>query len=78
MRCMDSTRTWIYLSRDQRRRIDARARRERKTMAEVVREAVDQYLNAETTSVDVALLATFGSLPDLEVPSRAEWDRGRG
>lgn len=44
-------------------------------MASLIREAVDRYLEA-TPEAEEALDATFGSLPALEVPSRAEWDRG--
>ena len=44
-------------------------------MASLVREAVDAYL-AATPDPEVALDRTFGSLPDLIVPSRDEWQRG--
>lgn len=72
---MASTRTQIYLTTEQRRRLDERGRREGRAMASLVREAVDQYL-AGTADPDTALGETFGSLPELEVPSRDEWDRG--
>ena len=44
-------------------------------MAEIIRRAVDGYLN-EQADPSAALSATYGSIPDLEVPSRDEWDRG--
>lgn len=49
-------------------------RRDGKSLAEVVREAVDAYLVDEVDEA-AALEATFGSIPDLEVPPRDEWDR---
>ena len=75
---MSSTRTQVYLTREQRRKLDARAGREGKTLARVIREAVDRYLEEEPPEARAALKATFGTLPDLVVPSRAEWDRGHG
>lgn len=71
---MPSTRTQVYLTADQRRRLDARAREEGRTLAHVIREAVDVYL-ADEPDLDAVLDATFGAVPDLEVPSRAEWER---
>jgi hypothetical protein len=73
-----ATRTQVYFTREQRRRLDERARRERKTLAQVVRDAVDVYLEDERAPVDEVLKATFGSMPELEVPPRSEWDRGYG
>jgi predicted DNA-binding protein len=72
---MSMTRTQIYLSRDLRARVDERAEAEGKTMAEVVREAVERYVDVPL-DVDAALDATFGAVPTVEVPSRDEWDRG--
>ena len=71
-RCM-SHRTQIYLSDEQRARIDELAARHQVTMAEVVRRAVDAYVGAED-DVD----ATFGAARGVGagVPSRDEWDRG--
>jgi hypothetical protein len=42
----------------------------------VVREAVARYLAESEPDLDQALASTFGSMPDLEVPSRDEWDAG--
>jgi predicted DNA-binding protein len=73
---MSSTRTQIYLTRDQRKRLDELRRRESKTLAQLVREAIDAYLGTKQVDVDDALKASFGTMPDLEVPSRDEWERG--
>jgi hypothetical protein len=73
---MPSTRTQIYLTDDQRRRLDARGRRTGAPMARLIREAVEIYLAEERVDVDAALDETFGTLPDLEQPSRNEWERG--
>lgn len=72
---MPSIRTQIYLTDDQRRRLDARARRSGAPMARMIREAVDAYLAADRPDVQAALDETFGTLPDLELPNRDEWDR---
>lgn len=76
--CMAATRTQVYFTEDQRRALDAVARREGKTLAEVVREAVDAYVAEAPPDVEVVLDEAFGSMPDLEVPARGEWDRGYG
>jgi hypothetical protein len=72
---MASLRTQIYLTGDQRRKLDERARRQGRTLAHIIREAVDEYL-ADAPDVEEALRETYGSVPDLSVPSRDEWDRG--
>ncbi len=73
---MAATRTQIYLTREQRQRLDELGRREGKTLAALIREAVDAYLARSGPDPERALASTFGALPDLEVPSRDEWDRG--
>lgn len=77
---MATTRTQIYLTKEQRAKLDAKAKREEKTLAELIREAVDRYLDTEPSTVDRdrILAETFGAIPDLEVPPRSEWDRGYG
>ncbi|MBX3031497.1 MAG: ribbon-helix-helix protein, CopG family [Chloroflexi bacterium] len=70
---MSSTRTQIYLTDEQRRRLDERGRREGHSLAHMVREAVEVYLAGEP-DLQAALDATFGAIPDLEVPSRDAWD----
>ena len=44
-------------------------------MAGIIRLAVDGHLH-EQADARAALVATFGSAPNLEVPSRDEWARG--
>jgi hypothetical protein len=75
---MASTRTQIYLTAEQRKRLDARVRRDGKTLAQVIRDAVDQYLEGDRIDPEEALKATFGASPDLAVPDRQDWDRGYG
>lgn len=72
---MPSTRTQIYLTDDQRRRLDVRGRRSGAPLARMIREAVDAYLADDALGVEAALDESFGTLPDLELPSREEWDR---
>lgn len=76
---MPATRTQVYFTEEQRKQLDELAHREGKTMAQLVREAVDAYLDRKVVAdYDAVLEATFGSMPDLEVPPRSEWDRGYG
>ena len=76
---MSATRTQVYFTEAQRRQLDARARREGKTLAAVVREAVDAYVaQGDPPALDAVLDETFGSMPDLREPPRDEWDRGHG
>jgi predicted transcriptional regulator len=70
-----STRTQIYLTDGQRRRIDELAAAEGVTMAEIIRRALDGYLDDQAEAGPV-LAATFGAVPDFSVPDRDEWDRG--
>ncbi len=69
-----SQRTQIYLTAEQRARVDAMADRLDITMAEVVRRAVDAYVEDDEDFLD----ATFGAARGIRarVPSRDEWDRG--
>jgi predicted DNA-binding protein len=72
---MSSTRTQIYLTDEQRRRIDRVAESKGLTMAAVVRRAVDDYLDDEPDA-ELTLVATFGAAPEADVPSRDDWQRG--
>jgi hypothetical protein len=72
---MSATRTQVYLTEEQRRRIDAVAAAEGVTMAEVIRRALDAYVPPEADA-DAALAATFGADPDASRPSRDDWERG--
>ncbi len=71
---MPATRTQVYLTEEQRRRIDEVARAEGVTLAEVVRRALDAYLSTEQEA-SANLAATFGADPAASAPSRDEWDR---
>jgi hypothetical protein len=72
---MPSVRTQIYLTDEQRKRLDQRGRRSGAPLARMIREAVDTYLAEGEPNVQAVLDDTFGTLPDLEVPPRDEWDR---
>ena len=74
--CMSAIRTQVYLTEEQRQRIDALAEATGVTMAEIIRRAVDSYLDGETPDPEPALAATFGAAADATAPSRDEWDRG--
>ena len=73
---MSATRTQIYLTDEQRVRIDALAENEGLTMAEVVRRALDSYLATEAPDPRAALAETFGAAPEADAPNRDEWSRG--
>ena len=75
---MASTRTQIYLTESQRAKLDELGRREDKSLAELIREAVDLYLERGPVDLHQALKETFGVSPDLQLPDRSEWDRGYG
>ena len=73
---MGAIRTQIYLTKEQRKKLDARRKREHKTLAQVVREAIDAYLiRSDDAALQAILDATFGALPDLKVPPRSDWER---
>jgi hypothetical protein len=72
---MAGIRTQVYLTQKQRQALETRRKREGKTLAAVVRDAVDAYIAADVPSDRQTILdRTFGSIPDLEVPSRDEWE----
>ncbi|MDP2622836.1 MAG: CopG family transcriptional regulator [Actinomycetota bacterium] len=73
---MSATRTQVYFTEAQRRRIDALAEAEGVTMAEIVRRALDVYLQGEMLDPRPALAVTFGVDPAAAAPIRDEWDRG--
>ena len=78
-----ATRTQIYLTAEQRRQIEELRAHDGRTLAEVIRTALDEYLASHGPAAEEARRAemqrvfdeTFGSMPDLEVPPREEWDR---
>jgi len=72
-------RTQIYLTDEQKRALKSRAQAEHRPMADLIREAIDDYLGRRRERDRARVLAeSFGSMPDLEVPPRSEWDRGYG
>lgn len=73
-------RTQVYLTDDQRHALDRLAAVEKVPMAELIRRAVDDFLARKPSQAEFEeiLRRTGGSMPDLEVPSRSEWDRGYG
>ncbi len=73
---MSSTRTQVYLTEEQRRKVDQLADAEGVAMAEIVRRALDMYLSDDADAT-TALAATFGAAPSATAPSRDEWQRGR-
>jgi len=72
---MSATRTQVYLTAKQREAIDRLARARGVTMAEVIRTALEEYLEDEPDP-SAALAETFGADRGIETPSRDEWDRG--
>jgi hypothetical protein len=75
---MAATRTQVYLTQEQRDRIEELRARDGRTLAEVIRAALDSYLpppEPDLEKLQRVLDETFGSCPDLEVPPREEWDR---
>ncbi|MGI8808281.1 MAG: CopG family transcriptional regulator [Acidimicrobiales bacterium] len=72
---MSATRTQVYLTAHQRRMIDEIVRAEGVSLAEVVRRALDAYLEAERDAA-AELASTFGADSHAATPSRDEWDRG--
>jgi predicted DNA-binding protein len=67
-----ATRTQIYLTDEQRARLQQRARATGVPMSQLIRDAVDSWLSEEDD-----LTTTFGSSPDIgkRMPPRSEWDR---
>lgn len=74
---MSATRTQVYLTEEQRRRIDEIRQREGISLAAVVRRALDEFFArpAPAEDVEAALRETFGAVPDAEAPRREDWNR---
>ena len=79
-------RTQIYLTEEQKAALDDIAKMRSMSMAEVVREAVSEYLERRTSEARFAVLdETFGAVPEWqEVDSvehvrslRSDWDDRR-
>jgi len=73
---MSAIRTQVYLTVEQRQRIDQLAARDGMTLAEVVRRALDHYLDDAGVDQETALDDTFGADRDVTPPARDEWLRG--
>ena len=80
---MAATRTQVYLTEDQRREIEELRARDGRTLAEVIRAALDEYLATHGPAAAEARRAqrqlvfdeTFGIAPDFPYPDRDEPDR---
>lgn len=78
-----ATRTQVYLTAEQRRQIEELRAHDGRTLAEVIRAALDEYLASHAGTAEEARRAemqrafddSFGSMPDLEAPPREEWNR---
>ena len=66
----------MYLTAEQRKRIDQVAARDGTTLAEAGRQAIDQYFDGSAVDQEEALAGTFGACPEIVAPSRDEWSRG--
>ncbi|WP_419854211.1 CopG family transcriptional regulator [Candidatus Poriferisodalis sp.] len=72
---MAATRTQVYLTEEQRQRIDELAAIEGVTPAEIVRRAIDAYFSSHVPDASASFSRAFGALTDIDVPSRDEWQR---
>jgi Arc/MetJ-type ribon-helix-helix transcriptional regulator len=80
---MAATRTQVYLTEEQRRQIEELRAHDGRTLAEVIRAALDEYLathgrvavERERAETQRVLDETFGIAPDFEVPPRSESNR---
>ncbi len=78
-----STRTQVYLTQEQRDRIEELRSHDGRTLAEVIRTALDEYLATHGPAAEEARRAdlqrvldeTFGIAPDFPYPDRDEPDR---
>jgi Ribbon-helix-helix protein, copG family len=76
-------RTQVYLTAEQRRQIEEMRARDGRTLAEVIRTALDEYLSThgrdaaerERAETQRVLDETFGIAPDFPYPNRDEPDR---
>ncbi len=78
-----ATRTQVYLTQEQRDRIEELRAHDGRTLAEVIRTALDEYLATHGRVAEEARLAkrqrvldeTFGIAPNFPYPNRDEPDR---
>jgi predicted DNA-binding protein len=81
-----ATRTQVYLTQEQRDRIEELRSHDGRTLAEVIRTALDEYLATHGPAAEEArrekrrrvLDETFGVAPDFPYPNRDDWDRFDG
>ncbi len=66
-------RTQVYLTREQRARLDALSEARGESLAELIRDAVDEFLTSERLDPEAALASSFGAAPMAEVPGRRQW-----
>jgi Arc/MetJ-type ribon-helix-helix transcriptional regulator len=63
--CVEMKRTQVYLTEEQKAALDDIAKMRSISMAEVVREAVSEYLDGRTSETRFAVLdETFGAVPE--------------
>ncbi|HSZ69685.1 MAG TPA: CopG family transcriptional regulator [Solirubrobacteraceae bacterium] len=80
---MAATRTQVYLTQAQRDSIEELRSRDGRTLAEVIRTALDEYLETHGRAAEEKRRAdlqrvldeTFGIAPDFPYPNREESDR---
>ncbi len=78
-----ATRTQVYLTAEQRRQIEELRSHDGRSLAEVIRTALDEYLATHGPKIEAerraerrrVLDATFGIAPDFPYPNRDEEDR---
>jgi len=73
---MPALRTQVYLTPEQRRRIDELVQAQGGTLAEIVRRALDAYLVSAGVDASSCLASTFGADPKAQHPDRDAWHRG--
>ncbi len=71
---MSATRTQIYLRSSQRQRLDEIAGARGASLASVVREAVELYIEQAPVDPTSALESTFGAAPEAQAPARDDWE----
>ncbi|HUN77882.1 MAG TPA: CopG family transcriptional regulator [Solirubrobacteraceae bacterium] len=80
---MATTRTQVYLTQEQRDRIEELRASDGRTLAQVIRAALDEYLETHGRAAEAKRRAehrrvldeTFGIAPDFPYPNREESDR---
>lgn len=72
---MAALRTQIYLQPEQRDALDRLVESEGASLAELIREAVDEYLERHPGDIDAVLDECYGAAPDAAAAPRSEWAR---